>query len=242
MSSLRSGLNTRSTCRFNMASMGSPPRLHSIRTSIGVCHSGRSAFFFRQLGDRGRRVLQREQLPAVGQNGGILKRGRPGHRKKLFLKWGRGRPWGQAAPNRAVRRPKTVSHLRDCSHARRAKIGRNKTRLLSLMSALPVNSGTRISVQNSYSKATPSESFSSNAGFRGVRGGADLDVLGVTNLTGVDIDENCHPCGPLQSKGPHTGKYIDGANYEDGEPAQPEPHIQRVSVHCRSIMQCCRDP
>jgi hypothetical protein len=46
--SLRSGLNTRSTWRFMtpmLASMGSPPRLHSISTSMAVRHSDRSDFF-----------------------------------------------------------------------------------------------------------------------------------------------------------------------------------------------------
>ena len=35
-------------------------------------------FLLRQLGDVVRRVLQRKQLPAVGQNDGIVKLGRPG--------------------------------------------------------------------------------------------------------------------------------------------------------------------
>ena len=61
------------------------------------------------------RVLQREQLPAVGQNDGILKRGRPGHGKAFFLKMRAGPPVGQAAPNRAVRWSNLV-HLRDCNH------------------------------------------------------------------------------------------------------------------------------
>ena len=38
----------------------------------------------RQLRDVVSRVLQREQLPAVGQNDGILKRGRPGPGKNFF--------------------------------------------------------------------------------------------------------------------------------------------------------------
>jgi hypothetical protein len=40
-------------------------------------------FPLRQLRDVFRCVLQREELPAVGQNDGILKRGRPGHAKSF---------------------------------------------------------------------------------------------------------------------------------------------------------------
>ena len=40
-------------------------------------------FLFGQLVDVVGRVLQRQQLPAVGQNDGILKRGRPGHAKSF---------------------------------------------------------------------------------------------------------------------------------------------------------------
>ena len=66
----------------------------------------------------------------------------PRARKKLFLKWGRGRPWGQAAPSRAVRRPKQLAICATCSHARRVWTGRNKTHELSLMPVGKVKSGT----------------------------------------------------------------------------------------------------
>jgi hypothetical protein len=48
-----------------------PLRLHSISASIAACHSGNSDSF------------KGEQLPAVGQSNGILKRGRPGHGKSF---------------------------------------------------------------------------------------------------------------------------------------------------------------
>jgi len=41
-------------------------------------------FVLRQLRDVVSRVLQREQLPAVGQNDGIPKRRRPGHAKSFL--------------------------------------------------------------------------------------------------------------------------------------------------------------
>jgi hypothetical protein len=47
--------------------------------------------------------------------------------------------------------------------------------------------------RTSYSKATPSGSFSSNHVFRGVGVREHLQMLGVTDLlAGVDVDEDCH--------------------------------------------------
>ena len=46
---------------------------------------------------------------------------------------------------------------------------------------------------SSYSKATPSGSFSSNHVSAASGGGEDLDVLGVANLfAGVDVDKDGH--------------------------------------------------
>ena len=60
------------------------------------------------------------------------------------LSWGAGPPLGyEAAPDRAVRRLNLGANLRDCSHARLIWIGRNQTRLLSLIPVAQVNSGTR---------------------------------------------------------------------------------------------------
>jgi hypothetical protein len=60
------------------------------------------------------------------------------------LYWGAGPPLGyEAAPDRAVRRLNLGANLRDCGHARLVWIGRNETRVLSLMSVAEVNSGTR---------------------------------------------------------------------------------------------------
>jgi len=73
---------------------------------------------------------------------GMRKRGRSGRGKKAFLKMRAGPPVGQAAPNRASTQAETVSHLRDCSHARLVRIGRNETRVLSLVFVAEVNSGT----------------------------------------------------------------------------------------------------
>ena len=61
------------------------------------------------------------------------------------LSWGAGPPLGyEAAPDRAVRRLNLGGNLRDCGHARLVWIGRNETRMLSLMFVAQVNSGTRI--------------------------------------------------------------------------------------------------
>src|SRR4051812_25260544 len=88
------------------------PRQHRVATAAAQ-HPGLNSrlpvrqvgFRLWQLRDVVRRVLQREQLPAVWQNDGILKRGRPGHAKCFSLKWGRGRHTGSAAtPSRAVLR------------------------------------------------------------------------------------------------------------------------------------------
>lgn len=76
---------------------------------------------------------------------------------------GAGRSEGEAAPNRAVHRRGLLAICATCHHARPAKTGCNETRVLSLMSALPVNSGTLAGpCRTSYSNATPSRSFSSN--------------------------------------------------------------------------------
>ena len=61
--------------------------------------------------------------------------------------FGAGPPLGyEAAPDRAVRRLNSGANLRDCSHARLICIGRNQTRLLSLIPVAQVNSGTRTAV------------------------------------------------------------------------------------------------
>jgi hypothetical protein len=81
--------NTRPRWRFSAfmtpmrASMVSPPRLHSISASIAVCHSGNVDSFFGSFVMSSAASFQREQLPAVGQNDGIPKRGRPGHAKSF---------------------------------------------------------------------------------------------------------------------------------------------------------------
>jgi hypothetical protein len=100
-------------------------------------------FLLRQLGDVVCRVVQREQLPAVGQNDGILKRGRPGHAKCFLFKMGRGRRTGSAAtPSRAVLRRGLIAICATGSHAKCPVASRNETRRLSLMSTPLVNSGT----------------------------------------------------------------------------------------------------
>jgi len=61
-----------------------------------------------------------------------------------FVLWRAGPPRGhEATPDRAVRRPYWgAANLRDCSHARLVWAVRNESRILSLMSAVEVNSGT----------------------------------------------------------------------------------------------------
>lgn len=61
-----------------------------------------------------------------------------------FVLWRAGPPRGhEATPDRAVRRPYWgAANLRDCSHARLVLVIRNGSRVLSLMSAVEVNSGT----------------------------------------------------------------------------------------------------
>jgi hypothetical protein len=103
-------------------------------------------FFLRQLRDVVCRVLQREQLPAVGQNNGILKRGRPGHGKSFFKNEG-GAARGDKRPLIAQYTGGTSRHLRDCCHARLVWIGRNETRVLSLMFVAEVKSGTSVVAQ-----------------------------------------------------------------------------------------------
>lgn len=58
--------------------------------------------------------------------------------------WRAGPPRGhEATPDRTVRRPYWgAANLRDCRHARLVWGARNESRVLSLMSALEVNSGT----------------------------------------------------------------------------------------------------
>jgi hypothetical protein len=46
--------------------------------SIAACHSGSADSFF-QIGYVGRRVLQRQQLPAIRQRDRIIEAGAPGH-------------------------------------------------------------------------------------------------------------------------------------------------------------------
>ena len=83
--SLASGLNTRSTWRFS--AFTTPMR--ACRRRDCTASAPRSppfrqcGFVLRQLRDVVSRVFQREQLPAVGQNDGIPKRGRPGHAKSF---------------------------------------------------------------------------------------------------------------------------------------------------------------
>ena len=64
------------------------------------------------------------------------------HTKGISKKWRRGRPWGQAAPSRAVRRPKQLAIYATYSHASPVWTGRNETHELSLMPVGEVKSGT----------------------------------------------------------------------------------------------------
>jgi len=121
----------------------------------------------------------------------------PVHAGGLSFVLGAGPPRGlEATPDRAVRRTKLGDWpiCATCSHVMPVWIGRNETRVLSLMSALEVNSGTRVDrphSRTSYSKATLSGSFSSN--HFSTASGEGLDVLGVANLlAGVDVDRDSH--------------------------------------------------
>lgn len=85
-----------------------------------------------------------------------------------FVLWRAGPPRGhEATPDRAVRRPYWgAANLRDCRHARLVSNGRNESHVLSLMSALEVNSGTVLRRQYNRQVNFPPEIRSSGRGRR----------------------------------------------------------------------------
>ena len=82
--------------------------------------------------------------PPAGSNRVGSSPTQPGGLLWLWEDHGAGPPRGTTRPLiTQYAGPNTVVHLRDCSHARLVRIGRNETRVLSLMFVAEVNSGTR---------------------------------------------------------------------------------------------------